>query len=1302
MILYFADRHLNILGQASTGLPKGVRITDDLKTEDVETGIAIFECDINYDKKTRLKVKEWAAVGNYILRSSDNEFEVYNIVETVADTKKQRISIYAEDDGLDLINDIAEAYEADQPYPISSYIERFAGGAGWEIGINEVEGLTRQLSWDSEQTASARLLKVAEAFNNCELSYSFDIKGLQIEKKYINIFEERGKDTGIQLRLNKEIDSIITTQSITNLATALKATGGTPDGSDEAVTLRGYSYDDGDFYIDGAVLKSRKALKKWSRYLWKGDDAQQSGGHIVKAYSSKTTSQAVLCEETIAELKKVCDAEINFEIDISKYPENVKIGDRVNIVDDAGDLYLSSRVLILETSASDDMRKAVLGEHIIKKSGISQTVAELAQQFSEIAQRRDFFTWIAYADDKFGGGISLDPTNKEYLGIATNKKVNVVDISDPSVFSWSKIKGEPGIQGEPGKDGLNIISVIPQYSRSSSSTIAPDTGWSEFIPEWVSGQYIWERQKVIWSDGSFSYSDPVLNSTLNHANEAAEYAQQQAQVAAESATTAERAAENAELEAQAAKAASEQAETLSQSASDKADQALSKANESKTAVELANADIERINSEVANVKENVASVTEEIKGEINTVKETMTADYAKKTELESTESSLKTEISKSVAELQTTMQTDYSKKTDLTDVQASLQTQITQNSTDIESTAKSVEDVKIDASNAQQKANEAKTAADNAQAAANTAKSEAEAAQSAAYTATTAAQNAQNEATAAQTAANNAVTAANNARAVAEAAENDLDDAKAELAAVTGRVDATEEDIVKATEAVATAQAAADQAKADVVRAENAATEAQNTANAARADAEAAQTAASTAQTDANNAKAAADKAQADADKALEDLLKLGDRVTTAETKITQNSEQIALKASKTEVTQTLGGYYTKSETDSKISTKADEINLSVNSKIDAVNVGGRNLLKDSRHILLMSNNGSLYPVTNELASENGREFRRYKRSSISSYPETMSLYSAIPATQITEHLLNKEITFSFLIRCSHTTTTSIMSVLYNGTSYNIANNSKTYPINTEWQRLSVTFTITQSHEYSESVIIRFNPLAIAIPSGEVENFYIDVCEWKCEKGNKSTDWTPAPEDVSSDINDAQTSADDALSNSTVNHAEIEILSESISQLVGSDENGYSLLRQTDTGFVFATGEIQADVAKAQAALAELTATLGSTEAVVTFLTTALNDVNTKLGYVNIGEYQSEPCVEVGKQDNEYKILITNTRILFRVGSAEPTEIDADGLKTDNITVKEEFRQTNEAVSGFYVWAMDEEGYLSLYWKDGD
>lgn len=1264
MIVYFADRHLNILGQASTRLPKGITIADDLKTSDVDTGVSIFECDILFDRKTRADVEAWADVGNYILRSSGGEYEVYNIIDAEIDTKKKTVHIYAEDDGLDLINEVAEPYEADQSYPIATYIERFTAGSGWEIGINEIEGLTKQLNLDSEKTVCARVLEIAEGFDNAEISYSFVIDGLTIVKRLINIYEERGKDTGIQLRLNKEIDRIITTKSIANLATALQCTGGTPDNSEEPVTLLGLSYDDGDFYVDGAVLKSRKALEKWSRFLWKSDESQQSGGHIVKQFSFDTLSQEKLCVEAIEELKKICDAEINYEVDFSKFPENVRVGDRVNIIDDNGNLYLSSRILTLETSDCEKTHRAILGEHIIRESGISQTVAGLAKQFSELANKRAFFTWIAYADDKFGNGISLDPTGKDYLGIATNKKVNVVNISDPSIFTWSKIKGEQGEPGKDAEDANNIVKLCPEYYLSDSSTTQTGGYWSEILPEWSSGKYIWERQRVVWSDGTISYSDPVLNSALNHANEAAEFAQQQAQTAANSATSAERAAANAETEAQEAKEAATEAGTLAQSASEKAEQAQAEAAESKAAVDLANKDIEQINSEIANVKENAASVREEMQRQINTVTETMTADYAKKTELSETEASLKSEISKSVAELQTTMQTDYSKKTDLTDVQATLQTQITQNATDIQSTVKSVEDVKVDTTNAKQKADEAKAAADAAQNTADTAKTEAEAAQNAADAATTAAQNAQNEATAAQSAADKANTAAKNAQAVAEAAENDLEEAKAELVAVTGRVDATEEDIAKAQTAVEQAQAAADQAKADVIRAENAAAEAQSTADTAKANAETAQAAASTAQTDANNAKAAADKAQADADKALEDLAELGDRVTAAETSITQNSEQILLRATKTEVSET----------------------------VNNIKIGGRNLAIASA--ANYENPGFNVP-TSTIAGENDYTITEelYNATTVARWSGSdNSIYSG-PYFGITTMLgatleIDGIYTISAWVKADKET--NIRAASFGEGQTVIA--SQTI-VKTEWDRIWLVFKATKTDG---------NICFYTAANATTDLPFIYMCGIKLEKGNKATDWSPAPEDMATaeEVENAQSTADSASSKADTNSEKITItesaikqLSDSISMLV-TDESGSSLMTQTENGWTFSTKQIQDTVNSISENLNTLVEEQGSTKATVDVLDQAIKDLEKTADYVRISSYENEPCIELGESDSDYSLMITNTRILFRVGSNTPTRINADGLVTQNIEVENEIRQGGFIQIAYNGWG--------LLWKGSD
>lgn len=476
MIIYFADRKMNILGYASDRLKKGYIVQDDKKTEDVETGVAIFECTIGYNSTTLQDLDQCMEVGNYILRSNDGEKEFYTIIESERDTKDQTIYIYAEDAGMDLLNEVVGPYTADKAYSIEYYINKFAIDSGFEIGINEIPDLTRTLSWDGDATATERIASVATQFDNAEISYSFETKGLIITHKYINIYKKRGKDSGIQLRLNREIDRVIVNKSVANLATALIATGGTPEGEDKAITLEGYEYDDGDFYVSGIRINSRSALAKWSRYVWDKEPGRLEGytGHIVQRYSYDTTSQSELCNRAITELKKRSQIEVNYEIEISEFPENLQIGDWADIVDDGGGVYVSSRILKLETSVTGRSRKATLGDYLIKNSGISERIEQLAEQFANLAAGREFFTWIAYADDASGSGISLDPDGKKYMGIATGKLSSTVDISDPSVFKWSLI------QGEPGEDGQSLYTWL-KYADTPTSGMSDSPDGKQYM-----------------------------------------------------------------------------------------------------------------------------------------------------------------------------------------------------------------------------------------------------------------------------------------------------------------------------------------------------------------------------------------------------------------------------------------------------------------------------------------------------------------------------------------------------------------------------------------------------------------------------------------------------------------------------------------------------------------------------------------------------------------------------------------------------------------------------------------------------
>lgn len=352
MIIYFANRDMEILGQAATRLPKGLIVSNDKKTSEVEHGTKVFEFEIDYTD--RAEAEAMTQPGNYILRADGEEKEFYTIIDSDVDVTGRVITMYAEDAGLDLLNEIVGDYTASSAMSIASYVSAFIGDSGFEIGINEVSNLSRQLEWTGESTVTERLQSLAAQFG-AELSFSFEIDQLTVVHKYINFWKPRGNDTGVILRIGQHIKNLRVKRSVANLATALLVQGGTPSGSSSPITLQGYSYDDGDIYIDGQYLKSRTALTKWAR---------GGSGDIVKRWSYDTTQQSELCTRAVNRLKEICDVEITYEADVIDMPPNVRLGDIVKIADSEGGQYIRARIASESTGAAGGLHEITLSNYV--------------------------------------------------------------------------------------------------------------------------------------------------------------------------------------------------------------------------------------------------------------------------------------------------------------------------------------------------------------------------------------------------------------------------------------------------------------------------------------------------------------------------------------------------------------------------------------------------------------------------------------------------------------------------------------------------------------------------------------------------------------------------------------------------------------------------------------------------------------------------------------------------------------------------------------------------------------------------
>lgn len=119
---------------------------------------------------------------------------------------------------------------------------------------------------------------------------------------------------------------------------------------------------------------------------------------------------------------------------------------------------------------------------------------------------KTYYTWVRYADDASGNGMSDSPNGKYYIGFAYNKEVPT-ESSNPADYQWSKYKGDDG------QDGVGIKSITKYYLASEKSTgiTTSSSGWSTTKQDMTDvKKYLWSYEVYAYTDGSPTKTTPVI------------------------------------------------------------------------------------------------------------------------------------------------------------------------------------------------------------------------------------------------------------------------------------------------------------------------------------------------------------------------------------------------------------------------------------------------------------------------------------------------------------------------------------------------------------------------------------------------------------------------------------------------------------------------------------------------------------------------------------------------------------------------------------------------------------------------
>lgn len=83
------------------------------------------------------------------------------------------------------------------------------------------------------------------------------------------------------------------------------------------------------------------------------------------------------------------------------------------------------------------------------------------------------------------------------------------------------------INGSNQMAGSAIASRVKLYAKNQSDSVPPinaqnpELGWSEDLPEWASGYFVWSMERVTYGDGSVTHTAPVLEAAYNKAYQSA-------------------------------------------------------------------------------------------------------------------------------------------------------------------------------------------------------------------------------------------------------------------------------------------------------------------------------------------------------------------------------------------------------------------------------------------------------------------------------------------------------------------------------------------------------------------------------------------------------------------------------------------------------------------------------------------------------------------------------------------------------------------------------------------------------------
>ncbi|MCC2432593.1 minor structural protein [Bacillus phage J5a] len=340
--------------------PSGILHVVDFKTDQIVAAIQpedYWDDKRHWELKNNVDMLDFTAFDgtdhavalqqqNLVLKEvRDGRIVPYVITETEKNSDNRSITTYASGAWVQIAKSGVIKPQRIESKTVNEFIDMALIGMKWERGQTDYAGF-HTMTIDEFLDPLTFLKKIASLFK-LEIQYRVEVKGSQIIGWYVDMIQKRGRDTGKEIELGKDLIGVTRIEHTRDICTAL--VGFVKGEGDKVITIE--SINKGLPYIVDA-----DAFQRWNEH----------GQHKFGFYTPETEELDMTPKRLLTlmeiELKKRVNSSISYEVEAQSIGrifglehELINEGDTIKIKDTGFTpaLYLEARVIAGDESFTD-------------------------------------------------------------------------------------------------------------------------------------------------------------------------------------------------------------------------------------------------------------------------------------------------------------------------------------------------------------------------------------------------------------------------------------------------------------------------------------------------------------------------------------------------------------------------------------------------------------------------------------------------------------------------------------------------------------------------------------------------------------------------------------------------------------------------------------------------------------------------------------------------------------------------------------------------------------------------------------